>query len=74
MEGILRMIRKRHPELDTLPIIFVSTPDFKGALQDGFAAAVESIVKEIPEAGEVKPQQITILASSAFTPGGFAGN
>lgn len=69
MEGILRMIRKRHPELDTLPIIFVSTPDFKGALQDGFAAAVESIVKEIPEAGEVKPQQITILASSAFTPG-----
>lgn len=69
MEGILRMIRKRHPELDTLPIVFVSTPDFKGALQDGFAAAVESIVKEIPEAGEVKPQQITILAGSAFTPG-----
>ncbi|MEM7757567.1 MAG: nitrogenase iron-molybdenum cofactor biosynthesis protein NifN [Cyanobacteria bacterium P01_A01_bin.40] len=44
MKGILKSIRKRHPELDYLPIIFVSTPDYKGALQDGFAAAVNSIV------------------------------
>ncbi|KAB8319584.1 nitrogenase iron-molybdenum cofactor biosynthesis protein NifN [Tolypothrix campylonemoides VB511288] len=69
MPGFLKEIRKRHPELDHLPIVLVSTPDFKGALQDGFAAAVESIVKEIPQAGETKAQQITILASSAFTPG-----
>ncbi|MEM9506289.1 MAG: nitrogenase iron-molybdenum cofactor biosynthesis protein NifN [Cyanobacteria bacterium P01_E01_bin.35] len=44
MNGILKSIRQRHPELDSLPIIFVSTPDYKGALQDGFAAAVNSIV------------------------------
>ncbi|HEY9711785.1 MAG TPA: nitrogenase iron-molybdenum cofactor biosynthesis protein NifN [Oculatellaceae cyanobacterium] len=69
MEGILKNIRKRHPELDDLPIVFVSTPDFKGALQDGFAGAVESIVREIPQAGETRLDQITILASSAFTPG-----
>lgn len=69
MPGFLKEIRKRHPELDYLPIVLVSTPDFKGALQDGFAAAVESIVKEIPQAGETKAQQITILPSSAFTPG-----
>jgi nitrogenase molybdenum-iron protein NifN len=69
MEGILRDFRKRHPELDELPIILVSSPDFKGALQDGFAAAVESTVKELPFPGEKKAQQITILASSALTPG-----
>jgi nitrogenase molybdenum-iron protein NifN len=69
MEGILRDIRKRHPQLDEMPIVFVSTPDFKGALQDGFAAAVESIVKTVPQATDTKAHHITIVASSAFTPG-----
>ena len=72
MEGFLKEIRERHPELDNLPIVFVSTPDFKGALQDGFAAAVESIVREIPQKSDRQdacPTQITILPSSAFTPG-----
>ncbi|MEG3437041.1 nitrogenase iron-molybdenum cofactor biosynthesis protein NifN [Pannus brasiliensis CCIBt3594] len=44
MVGILKSIRKRRPEWDNIPIIYVSTPDYKGAMQDGFAAAVESIV------------------------------
>ncbi len=69
IDGILKNIRDRHPELDALPIIFVSTPDFKGALQEGFAAAVESMVRSIPQAGETNPTQITILAGSQFTPG-----
>lgn len=69
IERFLKDIRKRHPELDHLAVIFAPTPDFKGALQDGFAVAVESIVKEVPKAGGIKPEQITILAGSAFTPG-----
>ena len=72
MEGFLKEIRDRHPELENLPIVLVSTPDFKGSLQDGFAAAVESIVKEIPQKADkqkVGPTQVTILPSSAFTPG-----
>ncbi|MEH2069465.1 MAG: nitrogenase iron-molybdenum cofactor biosynthesis protein NifN [Nostoc sp.] len=72
MERFIKQIRHRHPELDYLPIALVSTPDFKGTLQDGFAAAVESIVKEIPQESSKQkacPTQITILASSAFTPG-----
>ncbi|NJK52331.1 MAG: nitrogenase iron-molybdenum cofactor biosynthesis protein NifN [Leptolyngbyaceae cyanobacterium SU_3_3] len=69
MAGILQGIRKRHPELYDLPIVFVSTPDFKGALQDGFAATVESIVKELPRSGETRSNQITLLVSSAFAPG-----
>lgn len=72
MERFVKEIRHRHPELDYLPIVLVSTPDFKGTLQDGFAGAVESIVKEIPQKCSKQnacPTQITILASSAFTPG-----
>ncbi|NET02490.1 MAG: nitrogenase iron-molybdenum cofactor biosynthesis protein NifN [Sphaerospermopsis sp. SIO1G2] len=69
IERFLKEIRERHPELDHIKIIFAPTPDFKGALQDGFATAVESMVKEVPKTGGIKPEQITILAGSAFTPG-----
>lgn len=69
MEGILRQIRKRHPELYDLPIVFVSTPDFQGAMQDGFAGAVESMMRDLPQAGETRCDQVTLLVSSAFTPG-----
>lgn len=69
MQAILKEIRKRHPELDKLAIVFAPTPDFKGALQDGFAAAVESIVEELPRLCATRVEQVTILAGSAFTPG-----
>ena len=81
MDGIIKSIRKRHPELDYLPIIFVSTPDYKGALQDGYAAAVNSIVAtdySQPVVGtyhgtspqqKTLLQQITILAGSMLSPG-----
>lgn len=69
MHGILKTIKQRYPELQDLPIVFVSTPDFKGALQDGYAAAVQGIVQTIPEAGDLIEDQVTILPSSAFSPG-----
>lgn len=69
MEQILRDFRKSHPHLNELPILLVSSPDFKGALQDGYAAAVESMVRELPQKGEIKASQVNILMSSAFTPG-----
>jgi nitrogenase molybdenum-iron protein NifN len=69
IERFLKDIRDRHPELAHIPVVFAPTPDFKGALQDGFAAAVESIVKQIPQAGGIRSEQVTILAGSAFTPG-----
>ncbi|MGK7896773.1 MAG: nitrogenase iron-molybdenum cofactor biosynthesis protein NifN [Xenococcus sp. (in: cyanobacteria)] len=74
MDGILKSIRKRHPELDYLPIIFVSTPDYKGALQDGFAAAVNSIVatdygQPVETLHATSLRQVTILAGSLLAPG-----
>lgn len=75
MPRFVKEIRKRHPELDNLPIVLVSSPDFKGSLQDGYAAAVESIVRELAQKDTtndkavLQPMQIVILPSSAFTPG-----
>ncbi|NJK36907.1 MAG: nitrogenase iron-molybdenum cofactor biosynthesis protein NifN [Oscillatoriales cyanobacterium SM2_3_0] len=80
--GILTTFRKNHPELDSLPIIFVSTPDYKGALEDGYAAAVTQIVttdysKSVesalatPALAQTLTQKtrVTILASSMLGPG-----
>ena len=69
MEGILKSIRKRHPEWYDLPIVRVSTPDYRGALQDGFSAVVEAIAAQIPQPGERRFNQVNVLVSSAFTPG-----
>lgn len=72
MGRFLKDFHQRYPELNNLPFVLVSTPDFKGSLQDGFAAAVESIVRELPQTSEKQNadlMQITILVSSAFTPG-----
>ena len=47
MHGDLRLIRKRHPELQNLPIVLVNTADFKGAFQDGWGKAVFRIIEEL---------------------------
>lgn len=74
MIGILKTIYQRHSKIKDLPIIFVSTPDYKGSLQDGFALSVESIVstdfntnKNIINQSCYK--QINILCGSLLSPG-----
>lgn len=69
MNGILKQVRLRHPQLHDVPVVFASTPDFRGSLQDGYTAAVESIVRDLPLPGEARPDQVTVLVSSAFAPG-----
>ncbi|MEO1506885.1 MAG: bifunctional nitrogenase iron-molybdenum cofactor biosynthesis protein NifEN [Cyanobacteria bacterium J06633_23] len=85
MQGILKDLRQRNPELASLPVAFASTPDFKGALQDGYAAAVEALVRDIPDNGwdDTKqqdgsfypyampgmPSQVTVLAGPSLAPG-----
>ncbi len=71
MPAILRDFHTANPEV-TVPIVLASTPDYKGSLEDGFAAAVESLVRTMPEPGEVNPKQVTLLASAAWGPGDVA--
>lgn len=73
--GDLSLIRERRPELADTKIVFASTPDYHGALEDGWAKAVTAIlealvdptVKTAPEA-----RQINILAGVHQTAGDLA--
>lgn len=47
MQGILRSLRQRHPAIANIPIACAATPDFKGSLQDGYAAAIEALIRDI---------------------------
>jgi len=69
VDGYLATIRKKHPELDELALVYVSTPDYVGAFQDGWAKAVAKIVKELAEPGQKIAGQVNVLAGSHLTPG-----
>lgn len=68
IHGDLKTIRKRHPELADLPIVFVNTPDYKGALQDGWTHAVTRIVEELAVKTNVSmPTRINLMPGSHLT-------
>ncbi|GLI38703.1 bifunctional nitrogenase iron-molybdenum cofactor biosynthesis protein NifEN [Geobacter hydrogenophilus] len=60
--------RQENPEHDGVPIVWASTPDYCGSLQEGYAAAVEAIVRSVPESGETLPGQVTVLPGAHLTP------
>ncbi|GFE57235.1 bifunctional nitrogenase iron-molybdenum cofactor biosynthesis protein NifEN [Geobacter sp. AOG1] len=60
--------RQEHPEHDGVPVIWASTPDYCGSMQEGYAAAVTAIVSAVPEGGETIANQITIIPGCQLTP------
>lgn len=72
VEGYIRLIRQRRPELDHIGLVYVSTPDFKDAFQDGWSKAVARMVDALVPAtprGAKLPRQVNILPGSHLTPG-----
>jgi nitrogenase molybdenum-iron protein NifN len=68
IHGDLKLIRRRNPELANLPIVFVNTPDFKDAFQDGWAKTVTRIIEELVEKStETIPGQVNLLPGSHLT-------
>lgn len=45
--GYLKLIRQKQPVLDNTALVYVSTPDYIGAFQDGYAKAVTELVREL---------------------------
>ncbi len=73
VDGYIRLIRQNHPELAEFPIVYVSTPDFKDAFQDGWAKAVTRMVEELVKT-PVNPARrdetaVNVLPGSHLTPG-----
>jgi nitrogenase molybdenum-iron protein NifN len=73
VEGFIRLIRQRHPELDDIKIVFVSTPDFKDAFQDGWAKTVTNMVDQLvlptPDDAPRLPNRVNVLPGCHVTPG-----
>ena len=68
VRSAIHQFREEHPEHDNVPVIWASTPDYCGSLQEGYAAAVEVILASIPEAGETIPGQVNLIPGAHLTP------
>lgn len=60
--------RKEHPEHDGVPVVWASTPDYCGSLEEGYAAAVEALVGTLAEGGEKIPGQVNLLPGAHLGP------
>src|ERR1700758_2850601 len=73
VEGYLRLIRQKHPELANLPLVYVATPDFKDAFQDVWAQAVArrvDVLVETPKSDARRdPKSVNVLPGCHLTPG-----
>lgn len=73
VDGFIRIIRDKHPELDHLKLVYVSTPDFKDAFQDGWSKTVAQMVRDLvdaPEPGAAhRAGHINVLPGCHLTPG-----
>ena len=60
--------RRENPEFDAIPVVWASTPDYCGSLQEGYVAAVEAIVATLPEDGAPLAGQVNLLPGAHLTP------
>ena len=66
--GEIGLFRKKHPEHAEVPVVAVSTPDFRGSHEDGFRAAMVRTIEELVVPCEKPvPDQINVLAGSHLT-------
>lgn len=70
VDGYIALARQKHPELADTAIVYVSTPDYTGAFQDGWAKAVTTLVAQLPRTETPRREHcINVLPGSHLTPG-----
>jgi nitrogenase molybdenum-iron protein NifN len=73
VDGFIRLIRQKHPQLEKFPLVYVATPDFKDAFQDGWektvARLVEELVEPVDAAAARDPSRVNVLPGCHLTPG-----
>ncbi|MCX7794229.1 MAG: nitrogenase iron-molybdenum cofactor biosynthesis protein NifE [Thermodesulfovibrionales bacterium] len=67
-EDILSSIKKLKMVKNDSEIIYLSTPDYEGGLETGYAKAVESMVSLASSGGRTKRGQINVLGGLHLTP------
>lgn len=70
VDGYLKRIHHKHDEtLEGTKIVYVSTPDYVGALEDGWGKAVLSVVEAFAQPSALKEtKQVNLLPGSHLTP------
>ncbi len=71
VEAYVRLAQQKHPELADTAVVYVSTPDYVGALQDGWAKAVQALVSQLPEVSDAPKdaRRVNVLAGCHLSPG-----
>ncbi len=73
VDGYIRQIRAKHADVANLPMVYVSTPDFKDAFQDGWGKTVAKIVEVLVDAPKnaLRRDQtrVNVLPGCHLTPG-----
>src|SRR5271169_6217390 len=73
VEGYIKLIRVKYPDLAKFPLVYVSTPDFKDAFQDGWektvARMIEVLVDEPKNPLRRDPSKINVLPGCHLSPG-----
>ncbi len=68
VRSAIAQFRVDHPEHASVPVVWASTPDYCGSLEEGYAAAVEALVATLAERGEKVPGQVNLLPGAHLTP------
>src|SRR3974390_3370880 len=73
VDGYIKLIREKHPQLAKFPLVYVSTPDFKDAFQDGWektvARMIEVLVEKPKSLVRRDPSKVNVLPGCHLTPG-----
>jgi len=73
VDAYIQLFRQQHPEYNDVQLVYVSTPDFKDAFQDGWEKTVVKIIQTLvktPEENVVRdPKKLVVLPGSQYTPG-----
>ena len=73
VEGYIKLIREKYPALARFPLVYVSTPDFKDAFQDGWektvARMVEVLVDKPGNLARRDATRVNVLPGCHLTPG-----
>lgn len=72
IKRLVREFRALHPQFAATAVVPVTTPDFSGCLESGFALAMEAIIEVMVEKSALaarRKKQVNVLCASMLTPG-----
>ena len=69
VDGYLQLARRRKPELADTELVYVSTPDYVGSLEDGWGKAVAALVRTLAQPDAAKlDKRVNLLPGWHLTP------